>query len=132
PSGAFIQNRCLPPTRTSISAMGTVKPCGPYQFLKCSGCVHICQMTSTGASKVRSITIAAFDMVRLLTVLLLGFQLSDVAVHAVKAGLPDRAVLLCPLGYVFEGRCVHAAGSILRFLALGDQPCTLQDFDMLR
>ena len=39
-------------------ATGTAAPSGPYHAAKCSASVHICQMRSTGASKLRSITTA--------------------------------------------------------------------------
>jgi hypothetical protein len=60
PSGVCISlhTRRVPPVRTSIFATGMVAPTGRYQALKCSGSVHICQMRSPGASKLRSITTA--------------------------------------------------------------------------
>ena len=82
----------------SISATGTVKPFGPYQFLKCWGSVHIFQMRSTGASKVRSITTASSESVVLLIIILLVIQLIYIIVYAIKACFPDMAVLLCPIG----------------------------------
>src|SRR5258706_15495832 len=115
---ASMQNRRLPPTRTSIWATGRLEPCGPYQLLKSSGWVHMRQMRSTGASKVRSITMASLDRVLSLIVFLLVVQLIDKVVHAVKACLPDRTVLLYPLGNFFYGRYVEGTGAILRFLPL--------------
>ena len=51
-----------PPTRTSIFATGMVAPSGPLpSAAKCSGSVHICQMRSTGASKLRSIVTAFWE-----------------------------------------------------------------------
>src|SRR5215475_11796232 len=41
-----MHTRRVPPTRTSIFATGIVAPSGPYQALKCSGSVHICQTTA--------------------------------------------------------------------------------------
>ena len=58
-------------------------------------------------------------------------ELIDIVVHAVKACLPDMAVLLCPLGNFLQGRYVDGAGSILRFLPLCDQAGTLQYSDVL-
>src|SRR5258707_1361745 len=101
PLGASMQTKRLPPMRTSILATGTVKPFGPYHCLKCSGCVHSCQIRSMGASKVRSITTASLEMVLSLIVLLLVVQLIYIAVHVVKTCFPDMAILLCPLGNFF-------------------------------
>src|SRR5215216_5965649 len=98
PSDDAMQIKRWPPTRKSMSAIGIVKPFGPYQFLKCSGLVHICQMRSMFASKVRSITTpSSLEMVVLLTVCLLLIELIDIVFHAVKAFFPDMTVLLCPL-----------------------------------
>jgi len=66
-------------------------PSGPYQALKCSGSVHICQMSLAGASKVRSITTAfsaGWSSVMGPSVLRLD-ESGEVVVHLVEAGLPD-------------------------------------------
>src|SRR5262245_50194419 len=131
PSGEDMHIRRLPPIRKSMLATGTVKPFGPYQFLKCSGSVHICHIKPTLASKVRSITTeSSFAMVALLIVCLLFIELIDIAIQLIKARIPDMAVLLCPLGNFLQGCCVNRAGTILRFLPLCDQPGALQYFDM--
>src|SRR5205807_244455 len=88
-----MHTRRLPPTRTSILATGMVAPLGPYHALKCSGSVHIFQMSSTGASKVRSITTASLSI----TVSAFpSLELCEVVVHAIEAGLPDGPVLFSP------------------------------------
>jgi dihydrolipoamide dehydrogenase len=48
--------RRRPPTMTSMSATGMLAPFGPYHAANCSGSVHSAQTSSTGASKIRSIT----------------------------------------------------------------------------
>src|SRR5262245_23341121 len=117
PSGETIHTRRLPPTRRSMLATGTWKPLGPYQFLKCSGSVHICQITSMLVLKVRSITTeSSLAMVELFTVCLLLIELIDIVIQLVKARLPDVAILLSPLGNFLQGRGVKGAGAILRFL----------------
>src|SRR5690242_3703440 len=91
--------RRAPPTLTSIVAAGTVAPAGPYQAAKCCGSVHNRQTTSTGASKIRSITTASLEPLRSPIVLTHLFSLSqvfEVVVHPVEAGLPHRPVLLRP------------------------------------
>src|SRR5215203_804981 len=115
-----MQIRRLPPTRTSILATGTVAPFGPYQFLKCSGWVHICQMKPTAASKVRSITTSSLEIVLSLIIILLVIKLVNIVIHAVEACLPNMTVLLCPLGYFFQRLYSDGAGAILRFLSLCD------------
>src|ERR1700680_3094570 len=56
-----MQIRRLPPARTSILATGGGGPAGPQHSLRCSGSVHICQMRSAGASKLRSITTSSWE-----------------------------------------------------------------------
>src|SRR5262245_286086 len=119
PSGEAMQIRRLPPIRKSMLATGTVKPLGPYQFLKCSGSVHICHIKLTLASKVRSTTTeSSFAMVALLIVCLLFIELIDIAVQLIKARVPDMTVLLRPLGNFLQGCCVDGARTILCFLSL--------------
>src|SRR5204863_4269499 len=94
-----MHTRRAPPTRTSIFATGTTAPSGPYHALKCSGSVHIRQMRSTGASKLRSITTAsreALSSVIVIACLSLRAELGEVAVQPVEPGLPDGPVLLGP------------------------------------
>src|SRR5881394_1813481 len=101
PPGVSISRhtRRLPPTRTSIFATGTVAPPGPYHALKCSGSVHICQIRSAGASKLRSITTASREALLSVIVffcLSLRAEVGEVLAHSVEADLPDGPVLLCP------------------------------------
>src|SRR6266566_7539196 len=87
-----MHTRRVPPTRTSILATGMMAPSGPYHALKCSGSIHICQMRSTGASKLRSITTASCEALPSVIVfarLSLRSELGEVVVHPVEAGLPD-------------------------------------------
>src|SRR5262249_43831356 len=67
------------------SATGMVAPCGPYHFLKCSGSVHICHTSSTGASKLRSITTESW----LVTSSVIGHRPFVVAVGVGGGSLPS-------------------------------------------
>jgi hypothetical protein len=120
PSGDAMQIRRLPPTRTSISATGTVKPCGPYQFLKCSGsCPHLPDQIYGCIESTFNYN-CIFRNSAVTHYFLLFVKLIDIVVHAVKACFPDMAVLLGPPGNFFQGRYVDGAGSILCFL-----PCMI-------
>ena len=124
----------LPPTRTSIFATGMVAPSGPYHALKCSGSVHICQMRPTGASKLRSITTASWEL--LLSVIVRAClsswsELLEVVVHPVEAGLPDRPVLLGPVE-TSSSRAASSAHGRNWAVAPYDQPGPFQHLDVLR
>src|SRR5215475_11367873 len=136
PPGVSISmhTRRLPPARTSIFATGTVAPSGPYHALKCSGSVHICQMRSGGASKLRSITTASRETLPsaiVLARLSLRSELHEVAVHLVEAGLPDGPVLLGPGRDLLQTCGVESAWPVLGSLALYDQSRPLQHLDVL-
>src|SRR6266508_2705448 len=125
----------VPPTRTSIFATGMVAPSGPYHALKCSGSVHICQMRSTGASKLRSITTASWEplfSVIVFACLSLRSELCQVVVHPVEAGLPDGPVLLGPGRDLREWCAVEGARSVLGSLTPYDQSGAFQHLDVLR
>src|SRR5438477_12817635 len=118
PPGACISmhTRRVPPTCTSILATGMVAPSGPYHAAKCSGSVHICQMRSTGASKLRSINTASWEPLLSVIVcacLSLRSELFEVGVHPVEAHLPDRPVLLGPRRDLLEWCGVEGARSVL-------------------
>src|SRR2546427_5354443 len=124
----------VPPTRTSILATGIVAPSGPSHAAKCSGSVHICQMRSTGASKLRSITTASWELLLSVTVfacLSLRLELCEVVVHPVEAGLPDGPVLLSPGRDLLEWCGVEGTRSVLGSLTPYDQPAPFQHFDVL-
>src|SRR4051812_32688378 len=93
-----MQTRRGPPTRTSMFATGIRAPVGPYQDAKCSGSVHIRQTTGTGASKLRSITTAGFEVSSVIVIVRLsrGSEAREVVVHPLEARFPDRSVLLGP------------------------------------
>src|SRR6516162_2909522 len=129
-----MRTRRLPPTRTSMLATEMVAPFGPYQAAKCSGTVHICQMSSMGASKRRSITTEScvlFVSVMALDVPSSMFELVEIVVHAVKARLPDGPVLLDPGRHHSQAGRVEGARSVLGALAADDQPGLLQHLDVL-
>src|SRR6201996_4016407 len=62
PSGAFMQQRHLPPTRKSISQTGAVKPFGPHHCITYFGSVHAFQTNSRGASKILVTTIRSISL----------------------------------------------------------------------
>src|SRR3954454_7698223 len=130
-----MHTRRVPPTRTSILATGIVAPSGPYQAAKCSGSVHICQMRSTGASKLRSILTASWEVLSSAIVfacLSLRSELPEVVVHPVEAALPDGPVLLSPGRHLFEWCGVERARPVLGALTPHDQPGPFQRLDVLR
>src|SRR5207249_761034 len=112
----------VPPMRTSILATGMVAPSGPYHAAKCSGSVHICQMSSTGASKRRSTFTASWEVLSAIVFACLSFRLElcEVVVHPVEAGLPEGPVLLGPGRNLFEWRGVEGAGTVLGLLTPQD------------
>src|SRR5205085_5193515 len=102
---------------------------------KCSGSVHICQMTSTGASRRRSITSASRET--LLSVIVsvcpwLRSNLREVVVHPVEPGFPDDPVPLGPCRDLLEWSGVEGARSVLGPLTPEDQTGTFQHLDVLR
>src|SRR5215831_15409061 len=119
-----MQTRRVPPTRTSIFATGMVAPSGPYQALKCSGSVHICQTRANGASTMRSITTASAEPLSVIAFARLSswLKLSEVVVHPVEPGLPDRPVALSPGGDLLKRCGVQRAWSVLGLLTPHDQP----------
>src|SRR5205823_6638022 len=110
-------------------------PSGPYQAAKCSGSVHSFQMSSTGASKRRSMT-TAFSRRSLSCVMLpapaLLSELPEVVVHPVESCLPHRPVLLGPGRDLLEARGLDRARPVLGSLSAHDQTRSLEDLDVLR
>src|SRR5215469_1321438 len=142
PSGFTIQERQGPPGRSSPSAFGMVKPWGADQRMRCLGSVQHRNTRDTGASKVRTMVrsrapagavalllLAAMGL--LLRGRLLRLQFFQVLVQAVQALLPVAAVLLHPVGHVFQGRCLQAAGAPLGVTAAADEPGLLQHLQVL-
>src|SRR2546429_7514467 len=130
-----MHTRRVPPTRTSILATGIVAPSGPYHAAKCSGSVHICQMRSTEASKLRSILTASLEALSsaiAFTCPSLRSEFSEVVVHPVEAALPDGPVLLGPGRHLLEWCGVERARSVLGSLTAYDQPSPFQRLDVLR
>src|SRR5579875_2358752 len=65
PSGDFMQQRNLPPTRKSILQMGAVNPLGPHHCITYLGSVHAFQTSSRGASKILVIVIRCISLAAL-------------------------------------------------------------------
>src|SRR5215468_2973804 len=127
-----MHTRRVPPTRTSIFATGIVASSGPYQALKCSGSVHICQTRANGASTMRSITTASAEPLSVIAVACLSswLELFEVVVHPVKAGLPDGPVTFSPGRDLFQWCRVQGARSVLGSLAPHHQPGPFQHLDV--
>src|SRR5215467_6796172 len=124
----------VPPTRTSIFATGIVAPSGPYQALKCSGSVHICQTRANGASKMRAITTVSAEPLSVIVLTCPSWwsELSEVVVHPVEPGLPDRPVALSPGGDLLKWCGVQCTWSVLGLLTPQDQPGLFQHLDVFR
>src|SRR5256885_14476418 len=130
-----MHTRRVPPTRTSILATGMVAPSGPYHAAKCSGSVHICQMRSTGASKLRSILTVSWEVLSSAIVFAcpsLRSELSEVVVHSVEAALPDGPVLLGPGRHLLEWGGFERARPVLGSLTTYDLHGPFQDLVMIR
>src|SRR5450755_1469119 len=152
PSGARMWIRIAPPTRTSNSHTGLVKPFGPHHCATCLGSVQALNTSSLGASKTRviirshsecsvgaplsgelscALTLAlCADMFLLLRLVfrILFFQLQQVVVQTVEAVFPEAPVVVHPSGYVLQRVRLQAAGPPLRLAAASNQPGALQHF----
>src|SRR5436305_1344827 len=118
-----------PPGRASHSQRGFVKPCGPHHCGTCEGSVH----ARNTRSRVAAISCrAAFATAMLfLLFLLFLFQLAQVFVQAVETLFPEFAVVLDPVGDLFERRRLEVAGTPLRVAAAGDEAGALEHLQML-
>src|SRR5262249_37366336 len=126
-----MHTRRVPPTRTSIFATGIVAPSGPYQALKCSGSVHICQTRAAGASTMRSISTASAEPLSIIALTCLrGLELFEVVVHPVEAGLPDGPVAFSPGRDLLQWRRVQGARSVLGSVAPHHQAGPFQHLDV--
>src|SRR3954469_25032360 len=140
--------RYLPPTRTSISQESRDAPddLGAHQRLNSSGFVHASNTMRAGALKVRVTTSSRSDfrstVVRLLMGagslaffesidLLLAFQFLDNLVQLVEARGPELAVALDPSRFSLQPAQAERAGPHAPDLLRGDEPCLLQDADVL-
>src|SRR5215469_12293017 len=129
-----MHTRRVPPTRTSIFATGIVAPSGPYQALKCSGSVHICQTRANGASMMRSISSTSVEPLSVIALACPSSwpELLEVVVHPVEAGLPDRPVAFGPSRDLLEWCRVQGARSVLGALTPHHQPGLFQHLDVFR
>src|SRR5579863_76261 len=98
-----------PPTRTSISQTGFVKPWGPHHRARCSGAVHASNTHSGGASKSRVMTISrSFDPAAPLVLLLpdmafpLLFHLPQIIVQTVQASFPEASIVPHPVRDILQ------------------------------
>src|SRR5579862_9258361 len=127
--------RQSPPTRTSSSQTGFVKPSGPHHRASCSGSVHASNTTSGGASKNRVMTISrscdsAAPLVLLLpdmTLRLPLLHLPQIIVQTVQAFFPEAPVVPHPVRDFLQRTRFKTARSPLGFLSACNQARTLQD-----
>src|SRR6516225_5858087 len=83
----------------SISQKTVVKPCGPHQRATCSGCVHVLNTSTRGASIRReTISSRSATLVSASTAPLLTLQFLQVSFQAIKALFPEDAVMFQPVG----------------------------------
>src|SRR5580658_7144255 len=146
--GWLYTRRYLPPTRTSLSHESKVRPYdfGTHHRLNSSGLVHASNTMRAGASKVRVTTSSRSDVrstvvrffmgVGLLSVLasiylLLPFQFLDNLVQLVEACVPELAVPLDPCRLFLQSTQAEPAGPHAPDLLRRDEPCLLQDANML-
>src|SRR6516162_3142447 len=129
-----MHNWRVPPTRTSIFATGIAAPPGPYQALKCSGSVHICQTSASGASTMRSITTASAEPLSVIALACPSSwpKLFEVVVHPVEASLPDGPVAFSPGRDLLKWRRVQGARPVLGSLTPHHQPGPFQHRDVFR
>src|SRR6516165_11597849 len=137
PSCARIERNQEPPGRTSIRLEIVAKPRGTHQRARCSGSVHILETSRRGASKIRVMTssrsaerAAASALIAILP--LPALQFAEILVEAIKAVVPETAVVLEPLGGVLERPRLEPAGPPLRLAAACDQPGAFQHLQVLR
>src|SRR5579859_2186354 len=128
--------RMAPPARASSSHRGLVKPRGPHHFATCLGSVHALKTRSRGASKTRvnSTSRGAESVTGLLAAamfFLLRLKFAKIVIKAVKAFVPESAVMLDPVGHALERLGPQAAGPPLGVAAPGNQPGTLEHLQVL-
>src|SRR5215207_6905624 len=140
--------RYLPPTRTSISQESRDIPIdfGTHHCLNSSGLVHASNTRRAGPLKVR-VTTSSRSEFRSTVVrfspeegslsllasidLFLLFQFLDNLVQLVEARGPELAVPLDPCRLFLQSAQAEPAGPHAPDLLRGDEPCLLQDADML-
>src|SRR5579859_3741154 len=131
-------SRQTPPGLTSISEMVVLNPLGPHQCARCRGSVQASNTSSRGASnrRVKTSSRSAAPAVALLAAIvvllvLLGFQFAQVFLQTVEALLPEVAIVLHPVGDVFERRRLQPAGSPLGFPRARDQARAFERLEVL-
>src|SRR6202050_4614817 len=140
--------RYRPPTRTSASQESRDTPVdfGAHHRLSSSGLVHASNTMRAGPLKVRVMTSSRSDfrstVVRFFigagslsllafTNLLPPFQFLDNLVQFVEARVPELVVPLDPCRLFRKFAQAEPAGPYASDLLRGDEPCLLQDADML-
>src|SRR5690349_20792755 len=106
-----------------------VKPRGPHQRTRCSGSIQTLKTRSRGAAKMRVSSstrsaggVAGLFPVLAATGLLLGLQRAQIVAQAIKALVPEPAVVVEPVGGILERAALKPAGPPLRLAPADDQP----------
>src|ERR1700729_3613246 len=131
PSGAFMQQRSLPPTRKSIWQTGAVKPFGPHHCITYSGSVHAFQTSSRGALKIlvttiRSISLTVFSVISDPLFLHLIYNY----IQFVEALFPESAIANRPVADCLNGLGPKRAYALPSTLCLDHNPCAHQAGNM--
>src|SRR5579862_3571617 len=138
----------LPPTRTSISQESRDMPqdFGTHHCLNSSGLLHASNTMRAGPLMVRVTTssqsdfrstvarfflgVGSFSLLAFID-LLLPIQLLDNLVQIIEACVPELAVPFDPFRLLVQSSQAELAGPHPPDLRRGDEPCLLQDADVL-
>src|SRR2546430_1260040 len=126
--------RRAPPTRTSSSQTGAVKPSGGNQRASCFGSVHALYTRSGGASKTRVVTRVRSGAITLFPVAMpsvLPLQFAQMRVQAIETVLPKDAIALHPPRCLTEPSCLQSGGSPLRVPSARDEPGVFEHLQVL-
>src|SRR5712691_8327337 len=106
----------------------------------CFGSVQAFHTRSRGASKTRMAVISRsavllstlfFTAVAAMSSLLLVFHFGQIGLHPIHAVFPETAIVLDPIGDVFERLGVEAAWPPLRLPPARDEAGALENFEVL-
>src|SRR5579871_6142758 len=131
PSGDFMQQRNLPPTRKSILQTGAVKPFGPHHCITYRGSVHAFQTNARGASKTRVTTIRSFSLT-------VPFVISDLRllhlihnhIQLVETLFPESPIVRRPVADCLDRLGPERAHALSPALRLDHKPGPHQVSDM--
>src|SRR5437867_3675118 len=127
--------RIAPPTRTSSSQRGAVKPSGGNQSASCVGSVHALYTRCRGASKTLVVTRVRSGAITLSPAamsLFLPLQFAQMRVESIETLFPENAIALHPSGCFAKPRRLEPCGPPLRVASTRDQPRMLEHLEVLR